>query len=76
MSLDPSLSAGLIGAGVMFFLAAVPFFVGWGSIHATLEALKARLAAVEAEMAAIRDIKTDVAYIRGRIDAGLLEPAP
>ena len=66
-----SVVAGLIGAGMALLLAAIPFFVGWGSIQATIEALKTRLAVVEEQAKAITEIREALAYIRGKLDQAL-----
>jgi hypothetical protein len=68
MGLDSTIVAGLMGAGVMLFLSAIPFFIGWGSIHATHEALKLRVRAVEEQMKEIGEMRADISYIRGRLD--------
>jgi hypothetical protein len=73
MIVDSTLTAGLAGAGVMLFLGAAPFFVGWGSLHAMIDALKARMAAAESELATIGRLQADVAYVRGQIDGLLRE---
>ncbi|HEY2178827.1 MAG TPA: hypothetical protein VGH15_09625 [Caulobacteraceae bacterium] len=65
---DDNLLAGLIGAGVMLLLGAIPFFVGWGSAHATIDALKTRMSGVEGQIATIGEIKESLAYIRGKLD--------
>jgi hypothetical protein len=68
MGLDSTLTAGLIGAGAMLVLGAIPFFIGWGSIHATLDGLKARMSEAERELSQIDQIRADVSYIRGVLD--------
>ena len=70
MPLDSTLTAGLIGAGVMFLSGAMPFFIGWGSLQANLDALKTRIGAVEEELASIHKLRDDVSYIRGLFDGG------
>jgi hypothetical protein len=72
---DSTVVAGLIGAGVMLALGAIPFFVGWGSIQAKVEALRSRIRVVEAQSGVIGKLQTDVAYIRGRLDQ-VLPPPP
>ncbi|MGH7024340.1 MAG: hypothetical protein ACREEB_12230 [Caulobacteraceae bacterium] len=68
MSLDSTLIAGLIGAGFPLIPGAVAFFVGWGSIRATIAALKARVGATEDRLGKIDQIQADVSYIRGIMD--------
>ena len=53
--------AAVIGAGVMLFIAAVPFFVAWGNLHA-------RVRVLEAGFAELGKVQEDVAYMRGKID--------
>jgi hypothetical protein len=67
MTLDPSLMAGLIGAGATLVIGATPFLIGWGALHSTVEALKLRVAALEAATDAITQIREDVAFIRGQL---------
>lgn len=76
MSPEGALAAGLIGAAVTLGLGTIPFFVGWGSIQATVEALKSRIRVVENQSGVIGKLQTDVAYIRGRLDQVLPPPAP
>ena len=68
MSLDSTLIAGLVGAGFPLIPGAVAFFIGWGSIRATLAALKARVGATEERLGKIDQIQADVSYIRGMLD--------
>ncbi|HEY2481585.1 MAG TPA: hypothetical protein VGI30_05240 [Caulobacteraceae bacterium] len=71
MPFDSPVLAAFIGAAVMLFLGSIPFFIGWGSIHATHEALKLRITSLEEQMAQIQAIRADVAYIRGRLEPRL-----
>ncbi len=65
---DPTIVAALMGGGVALVVASTPFFVAWGSVHATIEALKTRISAVEAELATINALKSDVSFIRGLLE--------
>jgi hypothetical protein len=58
----------LIGASAMLVPGMIAFFIAWGAIHATMKALETRVTAIETELAMIREIKSDVSYIKGVLD--------
>jgi hypothetical protein len=72
MVVDPGLGAGLIGGGAAIVVAAVPFFVAWGRLHAEMETVKVRVAELEHdlkdELGLLREVQKDVSYIRGVLD--------
>lgn len=68
MTLDATIMSGLFGASAVLIPGVAAFFVGWGSIHANLDALKMRVEGLESEMAAINALQKDVSYIRGLLD--------
>ena len=70
MDLQSPLVSALIGAGGTLFLGVIAFFVRWGGLHATHEALEARVRALEAQMRVLNQIQADVSYVRGFIDGG------
>lgn len=70
MDLQSPLAAALVGSAVTLFFGMIAFFVRWGGLHATHEALEARVKALEAQMRVLNQIQADVSYVRGFIDAG------
>jgi hypothetical protein len=72
MVLDPGLGAGLIGGGAAMIVAAVPFFVAWGRLHAEMDAVRTRVDGLEHdlkdELGLLREVQKDVSYIRGVLD--------
>lgn len=65
---EPTITAGLIGAAAMLIPGTAAALIAWGNIHATIDALKARMAAAETELGKVDQILADVSYIRGILD--------
>ena len=66
--MNPTVTAGLLGAAAMLLPGIVGALIAWGNIHATIDALKARMTAAEAELGKVDQILADVSYIRGVLD--------
>lgn len=69
MTFDSPFLDGAIGALGSAILAAIGGFVAWGRIHASHEALDARVKVIEGQLGVLSDIRSDVSYIRGYMDA-------
>jgi len=70
MDLQSPLAAALVGSAVTLLVSMIAFFVRWGGLHATHEALEGRVKALEAQMRVLNQIQADVSYVRGFIDGG------
>ena len=66
--IEPTIAAGLVGAGAVLAPSLAAALVAWGNIHATIDALKARVTAAEIELRKVDQILADVSYIRGVLD--------
>jgi hypothetical protein len=66
--MNPTIAAGLLGAAAMLIPGIVAGLVAWGNVHATIDALKARMTAAETELGKVDQILADVSYIRGILD--------
>jgi hypothetical protein len=66
--MNPTIIAGVIGGGAVLIPSGAAALIAWGAIHATIDALKARMTAAETELGKVDQILADVSYIRGVLD--------
>jgi hypothetical protein len=65
---NPTITAAIIGGCIVLLPVIGAALIAWGRIHATIDALTARMSAAEAELAKVDQILADVSYIRGVLD--------